>query len=435
MQTKDEKIREKVAILKELRNVIIDEKRLFTDAEQENVTALMLEIKALEDTHGTPKRDAADLPDPSYWHDKENRIKRESSAGYELRTADQTKSWSDLYGKGRSDYRWEDPESTFFEAVISQRYHPGLVKRALVSGTPSAGGFLVPSETAKAIHDVSLESEIVMPRANVMPMASDTLHLPAFSIGDHSSNLYGGFIAYYKGEGSTLTEADPTVRECQLSLNKLTGFLKYSNELRADMRGGEKALINIAGKGLAWYRDLAYLKGSGVGKPLGILNSPSLITVSKETGQAADTVTYSNLTEMLAVLAPSSFSKAVWVCHISTIPQLLQLSIAVGTGGSFIPVMSETSGKFTILSRPVIFTEKTEPLGTKGDIMLCDFSQYVIGLREEMRVDTSQHVYFTTDHSALRIIERHDGQSIWNEALTLEDGSTEVSPFVTLEAR
>jgi len=34
-----------------------------------------------------------------------------------------------------------------------------------------------------------------------------------------------------------------------------------------------------------------------------------------------------------------------------------------------------------------------------------------------------------------RIIERHDGQSLWNEALTLEDGSTTVSPFVVLGAR
>jgi HK97 family phage major capsid protein len=83
--------------------------------------------------------------------------------------------------------------------------------------------------------------------------------------------------------------------------------------------------------------------------------------------------------------------------------------------------MTESNGQFSILTRPVIFTEKTETLGNKGDLMLCDFSQYVVGLREGMRFDTS--------------IQRHDGQPLWDSALTLEDGSTTVSPFVVLEAR
>jgi len=99
------------------------------------------------------------------------------------------------------------------------------------------------------------------------------------------------------------------------------------------------------------------------------------------------------------------------------------------------PVMKESDGKFSILTRPVIFPEKTEPLGDVGDIMLADFSQYVIGLRAEMKIDLSQHVYFTTDEGAARLIERHDAQPLWDEALTLEDGSTEVSPFVTLAER
>lgn len=61
--------------------------------------------------------------------------------------------------------------------------------------------------------------------------------------------------------------------------------------------------------------------------------------------------------------------------------------------------------------------------------MLVDFSQYVVGLRGEMRFDTSIHVGFTTDELYSGLIERHDGQ------LTLEDGTTTVSPFVVLGAR
>jgi HK97 family phage major capsid protein len=82
-----------------------------------------------------------------------------------------------------------------------------------------------------------------------------------------------------------------------------------------------------------------------------------------------------------------------------------------------------------------LFTEKVPSLGTEGDISLLDLSTYVVGLRSGMRFDTSIHVAFATDELLSRIIERHDGQSLWNEPLTLADGVTTVSPVVTLADR
>ena len=75
------------------------------------------------------------------------------------------------------------------------------------------------------------------------------------------------------------------------------------------------------------------------------------------------------------------------------------------------------------------------PGGDKRDVMLVDFSQYVVGLRSEMRFDQSIHVGFSTDEILARLIERHDGQPLWNSALTLADGTTQVSPFICLAAR
>ena len=300
---------------------------------------------------------------------------------------------------------------------------------------PSDGGFLVPVEYARQIHAVSLENEIVMPRCYVQPMRSNEIHLPAMSIGDHSSNLFGGFTASYTAEAGTISEHSPKTRSMELNAKKLTGLLRFSNELATDIPGGEQQIVNICGKGLSWYRDKAFLKGTGAGEPLGILNANCTIEVAKESGQKADTIVYENLTKMMAAMYSGSFANSVWVCHQSTIPQLLTLSVAVGTGGDHIPVMTRANGGFEILTRPVIFTEKTEKLGDRGDIMLCDFSQYVVGLRSEMRFDMSIHVHFTTDELLARLIERHDGQPLWDSALTLEDGSTQVSPFVVLAAR
>ncbi len=363
--------------------------------------------------------------------------RRDSSPGI-IRRAEDKKDFRSLWGHNdRSAYTWNDEENgaTFWEAVFSGRHHPALTTRAMTEGIGSEGGFLVPTEYAEQVHNVSLENEIVMPRATVMPMTVNEKKIPGFEIGDHSSNLYGGFTASYSPEIGTLSQANPKTREISLSCKKLYGFLRFSNELFEDIPGSGEQIANICGKGLGWYRDKSFLKGTGAGQPLGILSSPCLIETSAEVGQAANTIVYENLLNMLSHLWMGSFRNSVWICHPSTITELGTLTIDVGTAGAHIPVMRESDGGFQILTRPVIFTEKTVSLGNKGDIMLADFSQYVIGLRQEMRIDFSPHLYFSTDELAARLIERHDGEPLWDEALTLEDGSTTVSPFVVLEAR
>lgn len=363
---------------------------------------------------------------------------RHEGQGYEIRQAHQKKDFRSLWGADPlNTYRWDDKAHgcTFYEAVFSGRHHPGLTTRAMIEGIGSEGGFLVPVEYAEQIHTVSLENEIVMPRAIVMPMRAETKKIPALDIGNHSASLFGGFTASYSPEVGTLSQNNPKARQVILNLRKLYGFLRFSNELFEDVPGGGQQLAQICGKGLAWYRDKFFLTGNGAGQPLGVLNADCTIEVSAESGQADDAIVYLNLLNMVSRMWAGSFANSVWLAHPTTIPQLGTLTIDVGTAGTHIPVMKENNGQFSILTRPVFFTEKMEPLGSKGDIALVDLSQYVIGLREDMRIDFSPHLYFDTDEMACRLIERHDGCPLWDEPLTLEDGSTTVSPFVVLEAR
>lgn len=360
---------------------------------------------------------------------------RHSSGGpFELKGPRDDKSWKALFGD-RGGRTWQDKNTNFFSTVFSGRFHPELIRASMNESVGSEGAFLVPSEQAAKIHAVSLESEIVQPRCYVQPMASNSCKIPAMVIGDNSSALFGGFTASYTAELGTISEHDPKTRSMELIAKKLTGLIRFSSELNADTPGGMNQIETLCGKGLAWYRDKAFLKGTGGAQPMGILNSPCVVTVAKESGQKIGTIVYENLTKMMARMFAGSFQNSVWVAHQSTIPQLLTLSIAVGTGGSYIPVMTQSNGEFSILTRPVLFTEKTMTLGTKGDIMLADFSQYVVGMRSEMRFDQSIHVAFATDEIMGRIIERHDGFPLWDSALTLADGTTTVSPFVVLADR
>ena len=310
-----------------------------------------------------------------------------------------------------------------------------LPRAALTEGVPSDGGFLVPEPLAADVFDVALESEIVRPRAQVWSLRSATLKIPASVIGDHSTNVFGGMVAYYKNEAGSLTAAEPKFREMELTAWKLTVYGKGSTEWFQDAIVSERYLQSACAAALGWYSDVNYLNGDGAGKPMGVLNAACTISVAKETAQLAATIVYDNVTKMLSRLNPGSFGNAVWVCHPTTIPQLLSLSIPVGTGGSHIPLVTKSAGVYSMLTLPILFSEKAATLGTSGDIILADFSQYVVGLRKELRFETTKHASFTTDEIDYRCIIRHDGQPLWSEALTLRDGTTTVSPFVVLETR
>jgi HK97 family phage major capsid protein len=182
----------------------------------------------------------------------------------ELRGPSAKKDYVSLHGN--NGHKWTDKETSFFQAVFGGRYHPGLIKN-MGTTVGSEGGFLVPTEYASKIHNVSLENELVMPRCFVQPMASGSIKIPGMTIGDHSTALMGGFTASYTAEAGTITAANPEVRQMELVAKKLTGLIRFSAELAQDAVGGENQIINLCGKGLSWYRDKFFLKGTGAGQP------------------------------------------------------------------------------------------------------------------------------------------------------------------------
>ena len=90
------------------------------------------------------------------------------------------------------------------------------------------------------------------------------------------------------------------------------------------------------------------------------------------------------------------------------------------------------SPNWSLLGRPVFPTEKVPALGTKGDLMLLDPSFYVVGDRMQIEIAASEHVNFLKNQMTWRVVERVDGQPWLDKPVTLQDGVTQVSPFVVL---
>ena len=98
------------------------------------------------------------------------------------------------------------------------------------------------------------------------------------------------------------------------------------------------------------------------------------------------------------------------------------------------PALVQSNGQFSLLGKPMLFTEKVPALGTLGDLLLCDLSQYTIGLRKEVSLDKSIHVGWSTDTASYRAILRADGQGSWDKPITPKAGDT-LSWCVALQSR
>ena len=322
----------------------------------------------------------------------------------------------------------------FLSIIHSGRADNRLILASMTEGSPSLGGFSVPEEYGAFLIDKSIENEIIRPKATVWAMHSDTRKVPAFDGANHTDGLLGGISGDWLAEGQTATRKNVKLRLLTLSAKKLACFSQASNELLADGMKFEEMLTMALAKGMGWYMDYAFINGTGAGQPLGIINDPALITVPKDKEQADGTITYNNVVNMFSRLAPSCFGNAVWLANPSVIPQLLTMIITIGTGGAQIPVFKEENGRFTLLGKEIIFTEKCPALGNKGDLILADLSQYAIGMRKEISIDRSNAPGWMEDMTDYRVIIRVDGQGTWDKPITPKNGNT-LSWCVALENR
>lgn len=354
-----------------------------------------------------------------------------------------------LYNKrapgSKVDDLFSEPED-FLRAIYFRNQTPAAasardkllsIQNSFGSTVPADGGFLIPETLRSEMLRVALETSIIRPRARVIPMETLKVPLPTIDSTSNASSVHGGMIGYWTEEAGALTDASANFGRVVLEAKKLTGYSEVPNELFADAVMSFAALIGqMWPEAIAWFEDVAFFSGTGVGEPLGFLNADAAVSVTKETNQAADTIVWENIVKAYARMLPTSMGRAVWIANNDTFPELATMALNVGTGGSAIWLNNGASGPpMTILGRPVIFTEKAPTVGDAGDINLVDLSYYLIGDRQAMSMETSPHYKFKNDQTAVRIIERLDGRPWLQSAITPQTGSNTLSPFVKIAAR
>lgn len=219
-----------------------------------------------------------------------------------------------------------------------------------------------------------------------------------------------GVQANWRSEGSQMTASKLDTDNRSVPLHEIYAFVLATGELLADAPRMRGRLTRRAGEALAWKKNSAMMRGTGAGQPLGWLNGPGTLTISKEGGQAADTVDVQNIIKMFARLSVLPGDNPRWLINRNVLPQLMPLTIGdqpvwLSSGG-----LADAPGGF-LMGLPIMFTEHASTLGDFGDIQLMSPRGYYSVVRDSgPQMDSSIHLYFDYNVEAFRWMTRFGGQ-------------------------
>ena len=313
---------------------------------------------------------------------------------------------------------------------------------------PADGGFLIQPEFSTEILTIAHDTGLVKKLTRKLPLGPNTNSIKIPGIDEQSradGSRWGGVRMYWGNEADTMTGSKPKFRNVQLTMKKLTGLFYSTDELLGDAAALGSIVSQAFGEEMGFKLDDSIINGDGSDKPQGIMSAPALVTIAKETSQAAATILYANVSKMRAQMWPRSWMNAVWFINLNVMPQIEQLVVPVknvaGTenvGGwpVYMPPRGAADPPFgTLFGKPIQPIEQCQTLGTTGDIILADMEQYVIADKGDMQAASSIHVRFINDEMTFRWVYRVDGQPIWHTALTPFKGSVGLSPFIALATR
>ncbi len=309
------------------------------------------------------------------------------------------------------------------------------------AATPQDGGTLIQTAFSDQLLQGPRTDSVLYPRTRRVPIPPgfDGIELP---IIDESSRVdgsrWGGVRLYRANEGDAVTATKPKFAENFLKLEWLYG-LAYATDRLLQAASTMEAIFREAFQDEYRYKlDSEIYRGTGAGEMTGVMNADSLVTVSKESGQASATIVSQNLIKMWERMPSGMKATSIWVHNSDCFNQLIQMHISIGTGGQlvYMPPGGISGAPFgNIFGAPVIEIEQASTLGTIGDIALLNLREYVVIEQGGVAFDSSMHVRFIQHEMTFRWALANNGRPIWKQSQTPAKGTKEKGPLIVLQAR
>ena len=335
----------------------------------------------------------------------------------------------------------------YLNAVLTASRQGGNVDPRLIQNAPTTygregvgedGGFAVPPDFRSQIISKVTGEESLLARTDGLTTSSNSITIPIDETTPWQSS--GGIQAYWEREGGQKQQSKPSLGEVTIKAHKIITLVPMTDELLQDAPAMAAYVNRKAPEKINYKVSEAILRGTGVGQPLGILNSPGTIVVTPEGGQTADTVTYANVSSMFYRMNAESRKRGVWIVNGDVEEQLARIVFPGQGTGPAVPVFLPPGGisgqpYSTLFGRPIISHEAMPALGDKGDIVFADFQSYMTLVKGGgIKQDVSIHLFFDYDITAFRFVLRVGGQPWWNSPIERANGASR-GFFITLDAR
>ena len=294
----------------------------------------------------------------------------------------------------------------------------------------TSGGFMVPPQLRSTIMRVEPQASLVRPRAQVIEAGNPPdagVTIPALDQdGSAPQNMYGGVEVKWIGEGDEKPETDANLKAIELTPHEIAGLVTVTDKLLRNWQAAGSFVEGLLRNAVTAAEDDAFIRANGVSKPLGAINAGATKYVNRA---LANKIGYLDLLEMVSRLMMRGGSP-VW-----SMPQsaLTQIATMQDPSGQYIWKPNAVDGfAGTLLGYPLRWHNRMPALGQKGDVILADWSHYLIKDGSGPFVAASEHVKFTSNKTVIKIFWNVDGQP-WLKAPIKEENGYEVSPFIGLD--
>ncbi len=307
----------------------------------------------------------------------------------------------------------------------------GEISAEMRMDNDTQGGFMIPPQLRSTILTVAPQDALVRPRANVIPAGSPPdagVTMPALDqSGSNPSNMFGGVEVQWINEGDEKPETDATLKSITLTPHEVAGTITVTDRLLRNWQAASAFLENLLRGATAGAEDYAFIRGSGVGQPLGAINSGATKFINRTT---ANTIVYADVLAMVSRLLMRGGQAPVWSMPQELLPKLATMT---DPEGHYIWQANARDGiAGTLMGYPVRWNNRAPAAGSKGDVLLADWSQYLIKDGSGPFVAASEHVLFKQNKTVVKIFWNVDGAP-WLTAPIKEENGWEVSPFVGLD--
>ena len=282
------------------------------------------------------------------------------------------------------------------------------ISNVLQEGIDPQGGYLVPDEYDKRLIDILTEENVMR-----------TLGTNITTSGEHKINIAATKpAAAWIEEGGTLTFGDATFDQIILDAHKLHVAIKVTEELLYDNAFNlENYILTQFGKALSNAEEDAFINGTGVGQPLGILAETGGAQVGV-TSASSTKVTADEIINLVYSLKRPYRKNAVFLANDVCVAELRKLK---DNNGQYLWQPSLQAGEPDRVLGYKVYTSPYFPVPTAGGTAVAfgDFSYYNIGDRGTRSFAELKELFAGNGMIGFVAKERVDGKLVLPEAVKL----------------